>query len=84
MDSIDKYWAGESRIQLPLHGVRVPVEGETEDEAKRALAADLAAQFRLLLLLAASHSNLAPELRENLNYLKGIMGPGPGLEKRQE
>ncbi|MCH7605827.1 MAG: hypothetical protein IH962_01615 [Chloroflexi bacterium] len=84
MDSIDKYWAGESRIQLPLHGVRVPVEGETKDEAKSALAADLAAQLRLLLLLAASHRNLAPELRENLNYLKGIMGPGPGLEKRQE
>ena len=83
MDSLDKYWAAESRTQLPLHGVRVPVEGETMEEAKRALAADLAAQLRLLLLLSASHSQLAPELRENLGYLSSVMAPAPGLEKQQ-
>lgn len=84
MDSLDRYWAGESRTQLPLHGVRVPVEGDTLDEAKRALAADLAAQLRLLLLLAASHRTLAPELRENLDYLRKIMAPGPGSKKVRE
>ena len=79
MDSLDKYWAGESRTQLPLNGIRVPVEGETMDEAKRALAGDLAAQFRLLSLLASSHQDqLAPELRENLRYLFSILEQRPG------
>ena len=73
LDSLDKYWAAESRIQLPLHGVRVPVEGNTIAEAKTALAADLAAQLRLLLLLAASHRELAPQLQENLAFLRSIM-----------
>ena len=78
LDSLDKYWAGESRIQLPLHGVRVPVEGDTIGEAKTALAADLAAQLRLLLLLAASHKTLAPQLQENLAFLRSIMTAAPG------
>ena len=73
MDSLDKYWAAESRVQLPLHGVRVPVEGDTIAEAKTALAADLAAQLRLLLLLASSHKVLAPQLQENLAFLRSIM-----------
>lgn len=77
LDSLDKYWAGESRIHLPLHGVRVPVEGDTIAEAKRALAADLAAQLRLLLLLAASHKELAPQLQENLAFLRSIMTAAP-------
>ena len=82
MDSLDKYWAGESRIQLPLHGIRVPVEGETMEEAKQALAADLAAQLRLLSLLSASHKELAPQLRENLAYLLSILDHRPTTENR--
>ena len=81
MDSLDKYWAGESRTQLPLHGIRVPVEGETRAEAKRALAADLAAQFRLLSLLANSHGQLAPQLRENLTYLLSVLDKGPDFTR---
>ena len=77
-DSLDKYWAAESRTKLPLNGIRVPVEGDTIGEAKRALAADLAAQLRLLLLLNASHKGLAPQLQENLAFLNSIMNPAPG------
>ncbi len=29
MDSLDKFWAAESRTWLPLNGVRVPVEGDS-------------------------------------------------------
>lgn len=76
MDSLDKYWAGESRIALPLSGLRVPVEGDTPEEAKQNLAADLAAQLRLLFLLATSHEGkIAPQLLQNLEYLKSIMAP---------
>jgi hypothetical protein len=76
MDSLDKYWAGESRTALPLSGLRVPVEGDTAEEAKQNLAADLAAQLRLLLLLASSHQGqIAPQLLQNLEYLKSIMMP---------
>ncbi len=79
LDSLDKYWAAESRTQLPLAGVRVPVEGDTVAEAKRALAADLAAQLRLLLLLSSSHKGkIAPALLKNLEYLSSCMEPGPG------
>ena len=78
MDSLDKYWAAESRTKLPLNGIRVPVEGDTIEEAKRALAADLAAQLRLLLLLNAFHKGLAPQLQENLAFLNSIMNPAPG------
>ena len=73
MDTVDKYWAAESRTQLPLNGLRVAVEGETLAEAKRALAADMAAQLRLLMLLASSRKQLAPELQENLRYYMAIM-----------
>ena len=79
MDSLDKFWAAESRTKLPLHGVRVPVEGDTLEAAKAALAADLAAQLRLLLLLSSSHRELAPQLKENLDFLRSIMEPAPGL-----
>ena len=80
LDSLDKYWAGESKTLLPLSGVRVPVEGDTVAEAKRALADDLAAQLRLLLLLSSSHKGkIAPTLLQNLEYLKTCMAPGPGL-----
>ncbi len=79
LDSLDTYWAAESRTQLPLAGVRVPVEGNTVAEAKRALAADLAAQLRLLLLLSSSHKGkIAPALLKNLEYLSSCMEPGPG------
>ncbi len=76
IDSLDKYWAGESRAALPLTGLRVPIEGDTEEEAKRNLAGDLAAQFRLLLLLSTSRQgNLAPQLVENLSLYNSIMAP---------
>ena len=78
IDSLDKYWAGESRTQVPLSGLRVPVEDETKEGAKRALAADLAAQLRLLLLLASSYEdNMAPQLKQNLAILSSYMTPNP-------
>jgi hypothetical protein len=77
LDSLDKYWATESKTRLPLAGVRVPVEGDTVAEAKRALAADLGAQLRLLLLLSSSHKGrIAPALLENLKYLSSCMESG--------
>lgn len=76
IDSLDSYWAGESRTRLPLHGLRVPVEGTTIEEAKRNLVADLAAQLRLLLLLSSSRQGeIAPQLKANLSYLQGVMEP---------
>lgn len=70
IDSLDKYWAGESTTKLPLQGLRVPVEGDTLEEAKKNLAGDLAAQMRLLLLLSTSHEgDIAPQLQANLQYL---------------
>ena len=76
LDSLDKYWAGESRSRLPLHGLRVPISGDTVEGAKRALAADLAGQLRLLLLLSSSRGGkLAPQLKANLECLKSFMAP---------
>ena len=76
LDSLDKYWAGEARRRLPLNGVRVPVEADTVAEAKRALAADLAAQLRLLLMLHnSSQRQLAPPLLENLRMLNELLAP---------
>ena len=76
IDSVDKYWAGESRAQLPLHGLRVPVEHDTKKGAKRALAADLAAQLRLLILLSTSYQKtMAPQLKANLVLLSKYMVP---------
>ena len=76
MDSLDKFWAAESRTALPLSGLRVPVEGDTPEEAKANLAGDLASQLRLLILLASSHQGkIAPQLLQNLEYLKTIMTP---------
>jgi hypothetical protein len=84
MDSLDKYWAGESRTRLPLHGVRVPVEGETIEESKRALAADLGAQLRLLMLLSSSRDGgIAPQLKENFSYLASVLVPAKGQDHRQ-
>ena len=83
IDSLDKYWAGESRTALPLNGLRVPIEGDTEEEARRNLAGDLAAQFRLLLLLSTSRQgNMAPQLIENLALYNSIMAPA-GEANRQ-
>ena len=74
IDTLDQYWAGESRTRLPLQGLRVPVAGDTEQEARQKLAADLAAQLRLLLLLSTSRQgNIAPELRANLIYLSSVL-----------
>jgi hypothetical protein len=76
IDSLDQYWAGESRTRMPLQGLRVPVAGDTEREAKQKLAADLSAQLRLLLLLSSSRQgNIAPELRANLLYLSTVLEP---------
>ena len=74
IDTLDQYWAGESRTRLPLQGLRVPVAGDTEAEAKQKLAGDLAAQLRLLLLLSTSRQgNIAPELKANLLYLDSVL-----------
>ncbi len=75
LDSLDKYWAGEAKQHLPLNGVRVPVEADTLAEAKRALADDLAAQFRLLMMLRSSAHQLAPPLQENLLMLSERLEP---------
>ena len=76
MDSLDQYWAGESRTKLPLEGTRVPVADETIKGSKRALARDLAAQLRLLLLLSSSRQGkIAPQLRSNLEYLQSVLSP---------
>lgn len=76
LDSLDKYWAGEAKQHLPLNGVRVPVEADTVEEAKRALATDLAAQFRLLMMLRSSRQHqLAPPLEENLLMLSELLEP---------
>ena len=75
LDSLDKYWAGESKQHLPLNGVRVPIEGDSVAEAKRALADDLAAQFRLLLMLRSSAHQLALPLQENLGMLSELLEP---------
>ena len=76
LDSLDLYWAGESRTKLPLEGIRVPVSDETIQGSKQALARDLAAQLRLLLLLATSRNGrIAPQLRSNLEYLQSVLSP---------
>ena len=75
IDSLDQYWAGESRAALPLHGLRVPVSADTVAEAKRKLAADLAAQVRLLLLLSQGGTTLAPELQANFLMLTEVLSP---------
>ena len=76
LDSLDKYWAGEAKHSLPLTGVRVPVEADSIAEAKRALADDLAAQFRLLMMLRGSlQRQLAPPLLQNLQMLSELMEP---------
>ncbi len=79
IDSLDKYWAGEAKHSLPLNGIRVPVEHDTIEGSKLALAADLAAQMRLLLLLSSSarEGRLAPQLRENLTLLSRFLEPSP-------
>ncbi len=52
-------------------------------DAKRALASDMAAQLRLLLLLASSRDQLAPELQENLRYYLAIMNTSSGSSTGQ-
>ena len=79
IDTLDQFWAGESRTRLPLQGLRVPVAADTEQEAKQKLAADLAAQLRLLLLLSSSREgNIAPELKANLLYLGSVLSTRQG------
>ena len=75
LDSLDKYWAAEAKQHLPLNGVRVPIEGDSVAEAKRALADDLAAQFRLLLMLRSSAHQLAEPLQQNLRMLSELLEP---------
>ena len=75
IDSLDQYWAGEARASLPLNGLRVPVSADTVAEAKRKLAADLAAQVRLLLLLSRGGTTLAPELQANFLMLTEVLSP---------
>lgn len=75
IDSLDQYWCGESRHALPLNGLRVPIAADTIAEAKRKLAADLAAQVRLLLLLSRGGTTLAPELQANFLMLTEVLSP---------
>ena len=74
IDSLDQYWAAESKTALPLNGLRVPIAADTVQDAKRELAADLAAQLRLLLMLSTGGTTLAPQLRENLLMLGEYLG----------
>ena len=73
MDSLDKYWASESRFQLPC-------SDETPEEAKRVLLADLGGHLRLLTMLAASQKRIAPKLQGDLEYLVSIIEPGPAMK----
>ncbi len=73
IDSLDQYWAGESRTALPLNGLRVPIAADTVAEAKRKLAVDLAAQLRLLLMLSTGGTELAPQLKENFLMLSDFL-----------
>lgn len=75
IDSLDQYWAGESRTALPLNGLRVPIAADTVAEAKRKLAADLAAQVRLLMMLSQGGTTLAPELQQNFIMLTDYLSP---------
>ena len=77
IDSLDKYWAAESKAALPLNGLRVPVEADTVAEAKRQLAVDLAAQLRLLWMLSTGGTTLAPQLQENFLMLSEVLGQRP-------
>ncbi len=73
IDSLDQYWAAESRTALPLNGLRVPIAADTVEEAKSMLAADLAAQLRLLVMLSTGGTTLAPQLRENFLMLNEVL-----------
>jgi hypothetical protein len=65
-----------------LHGLRVPIADDTMEGAKRALAADLAAQLRLLLLLSTSYGErMSPQLKANLNRLRSVLTVNPELQK---
>ncbi len=75
IDSLDTYWAAESKAALPLNGLRVPIEAETVAEAKRKLAMDLSAQLRLLLMLSTGGTTLAPQLQENFLMLNDVLEP---------
>ena len=75
IDSLDQYWAAESKTVLPLNGLRVPIAADTVAEAKRKLAADLSAQLRLLLMLSAGGTNLAPQLQQNFLMLSEVLEP---------
>ena len=73
IDSLDQYWAAESKAALPLNGLRVPIAADTVAEAKSMLAADLAAQLRLLVMLSTGGTTLAPQLRENFLMLNEVL-----------
>ena len=75
IDSLDQYWAAESKTALPLNGLRVPVEADTVAEAKRKLAVDLAAQLRLLVMLSTGGTTLAPQLQQNFLMLSEVLEP---------
>ena len=75
IDSLDQYWAAESKAALPLNGLRVPIAADTVAEAKRKLAADLAAQLRLLVMLSTGGTTLAPQLQENFLMLSEVLEP---------
>ena len=74
IDSLDQYWAAESKTVLPLNGLRVPIAADTVREAKQKLAMDLAAQLRLLLMLSTGGTTLAPQLQENFLMLSAVLG----------
>ena len=83
IDSGDQYWVGESKVGLPLQGLRVSIAGDTIEEAKQKLAVDLAAQYRLLVVLSTTHkTELAPQLKFNLALLSQVIAPNPAMEKK--
>jgi hypothetical protein len=52
------------------------MEADTLEGAKRALAEDLIAQLRLLILLSSSHrGEIAAELKQNLIRLTEFLSP---------
>ena len=77
IDSLDKFWASESRFQLPC-------SGDTAEEAKGVLMADLGGHLRLLSMLAASQKRLAPKLQADLAYLVSILVSGPPMQSQEQ
>ena len=76
IDSLDQYWAAESKAALPLNGLlRVPIAADTVAEAKsKAGGGPGRAGCGSWLMLSAGGTTLAPQLQENFLMLSEVLG----------